>query len=72
MEDVFHSFGADLGMFLKPFVSDFRAESVLVTGGIAESWGRFSNSLRYSLPVPVLKGTPGNRAALFGAAALYS
>ena len=72
VEDALHSFGTDLGMFLKPFVSNFRAESVLVTGGIAESWERFSPSLRYSLPVPPLKGTLGSRAALFGAAALYS
>ena len=72
VEDVFHSFGADLGMFLKLFVSDFRAESVLVTGGIAESWERFSPSLCYSLPVPALKGTLGRRAALLGAAALYA
>lgn len=67
----FASFGTDLGTFLEPFVARFRAEAVLVTGGIVESWERFAPSLSRSLPVPVLKGTLGKRAALLGAAALY-
>ena len=71
LSETFASFGADLGTFLKPFVSDFRAEAVLVIGGIAEIWERFSPSLSNSLPVRPLKGTLGRRAALLGAAALY-
>lgn len=67
----FASFGADLGMFLNPFVTDFRADGVLVTGGISESWDRFAPSLIRSLSVPVLRGALGNQAALLGAAALY-
>ena len=65
------SFGADLGTFLKPFVSNFRAEAVLITGGIAETWDYFAPSLGPSLSVPALKGTLGKSAALLGAATLY-
>jgi glucokinase len=71
LTEVFASFGTDLGKFLKPFVSNFGADGVLVTGGIAEAWDRFAQSLRRSLPVPVVKGTLGRRAPLLGAAALY-
>ncbi|MDQ2693634.1 MAG: ROK family protein [Chloroflexota bacterium] len=69
--EVFASFGSDLGLFLKPFVSNFGADAVLVTGGIAETWEYFAPSLTHSLPIPVLKGTLGKRAALLGASALY-
>ena len=69
---VFASFGADLGAFLKPYVLAFRADAVLVTGGIAEAWEHFAPALIRSLPVvPVRQGTLGSRAALLGAAALY-
>lgn len=71
LAEVFDSFGTDLGAFLEPFASTFRAEAVLVTGGIAEAWERFAPSLRRSLSVPVLKGTLDRLAALLGAAALY-
>jgi glucokinase len=71
LADAFTSFGADLGAFLKPFVLRFRAKAVLITGGIAEAWNRFAPPLIHALPVPVLKGTLGRRAALLGAAALY-
>lgn len=69
--NVFTSFGADLGLFLEPFAANFAADAVVVTGGIAETWDYFAPSLRHSLPMPVLKGTLGKRAALLGAAALY-
>jgi glucokinase len=71
LTEAFSSFGTDLGTFLKPFVSNFRADAVLITGGIAATWDRFAPSLSRSLSVPVLKGTLGRHAALLGAAALY-
>ncbi len=71
LAQAFAAFGSDLGAFLQPFISDFGAEAVLITGGIAETWDRFAPSLTRSLSVPVLKGTLGRRAALLGAAALY-
>jgi glucokinase len=69
--NVFSSFGADLGLFLEPFAANFAADAVLVTGGIAETWDYFGPELCESLPIPVLKGTLGGRAALLGASALY-
>jgi len=71
LAQAFAAFGSDLGVFLRPFVSDFGAEAVLVTGGIAEAWEYFAPSLMRSLSVPVLRGTLDRRAALLGAAALY-
>lgn len=71
LAQAFASFGSDLGAFLRTFVSEFGADAVLVTGGITEAWEHFAPSLRGALPVPVLKGTLGSRAALLGAAALY-
>jgi glucokinase len=67
----FASFGADLGLFLKPYVSAFRADAVLITGGIAETWNRFAPSLIKTISAPAVRGNLGARAALFGAAALY-
>jgi glucokinase len=71
LAEAFASFGSDLGSFLKPFISNFQADAILVTGGIAEAWDRFAPPLMQSLSVPVLRGTLGKRAALLGAAALY-
>ncbi|HJQ13254.1 MAG TPA: hypothetical protein VJ830_00795, partial [Anaerolineales bacterium] len=71
LAQAFAAFGSDLGIFLQPFVSGFGAQTVLITGGIAETWEHFAPSLCDSLPVPALKGTLGKRAALLGAAALY-
>ncbi|MDQ2692963.1 MAG: ROK family protein [Chloroflexota bacterium] len=71
LKETFVSFGMDLGLFLKPFVSAFRADGVLVTGGLSEAWDLFALSLRQSLPVPVVKGKLGRYAPLLGAAELY-
>jgi glucokinase len=67
----FASFAQDLSVFLEPFVSKFRADAVLITGGIAEAWDLFAPSLIRLLAVPVVKATLGRRAPLLGAAALY-
>jgi glucokinase len=72
LAECFTYFGEDLGRFLEPFVSNFRAEAVLTLGGIAGAWDHFAPSLRRFLSVPVLRGALGERGALFGAAALYS
>jgi glucokinase len=71
LTQVFTLFGSDLGTFLNPFVFEFRAAAVLVTGGIAETWDYFAPSLSPSLSVPALKGTLGKSAPLLGAATLY-
>ena len=61
----------NLGEFLQPFILAFRADGLLITGGIAETWDRFAPFVFRSLSVPVLKGILGARAAILGAAALY-
>lgn len=71
LEEAFREFGTDLGSFLKPFVAGFGADAVLVTGGIAAAWDWFAPALMRSLPVPVVNGSLGKAAPLFGAAALY-
>lgn len=71
LDEAFVSFRTDLGNFLRPFVSDFRADGVLVTGGIAETWDWFAPSLMRSLPVSIVKGTLGKDAPILGVAALY-
>ena len=71
MEEVFASFGTELGEFLQPFDLAFRADALVITGGIAETWDRFAPFVIRSLSVPVLKGILGARAALLGVAALY-
>ena len=71
LSESFASFGKDLGEFLEPLISDFRADALLITGGIAEAWERFVPSLQRSLSIPVLRGALGSRAALLGAAVRY-
>lgn len=68
--EVFVTYGAALGRFLAPFVTDFGAEAVIVLGGIAGAFDLFGPSLRAELPVPALPGTMGADAALLGAALL--
>lgn len=67
---LFAAFGADLGLFLQPFVSNFGAEAVLVLGGIGGAFDLFGPALGQGLPVPVLPGERPLEAALLGAAAL--
>jgi glucokinase len=71
MRRVFALFGARLGLFLAPYVAQFRADAVLVTGGIAHTFDLFGNSLAGTLSVPVVRGSLSQRAAVLGAAALF-
>ncbi|MBX0330739.1 ROK family protein [Oscillochloris sp. ZM17-4] len=65
----FASFGDDLGRFLAPYVAQFRAEALLVLGGLAGAGAHFLPALGAALPVPALPGERGAHAALLGAAA---
>jgi glucokinase len=65
---VWRQFGCDLGRFLRPFALDFRAEAILVLGGIACALDLFGEPLARELPVPVLPSALGRQAALLGAA----
>jgi glucokinase len=65
----FASFGADLGEFLAPHMARFRAEALLVLGGLAGAGAHFLPALGEALPAPALPGERGAHAALLGAAA---
>jgi glucokinase len=68
----FAAFGEDLAAFLSPFVVGFRAEVVLLLGGIANAHPLFAEAMRRVLPCPVLPGGLGQRAALLGATYLLT
>jgi glucokinase len=68
---VIAQFGADLGRFLSPFVIDFQAETVLVLGGIANTYPLMADSLNQALPVSAVPGQLGVSAPLLGAADLF-
>ena len=67
---VFEAFGTELGTFLQPFVTAFRADAVIVLGQIAGAMDLFGPAMRRKLSAPVLTGDLGADAALFGAADL--
>jgi glucokinase len=68
---VFDEFGAELGTFLNPFARAFRAEAILVLGGIAAAFDLFGKALNRTLSIPAVTGTRGAAAALLGAAELF-
>jgi glucokinase len=68
--DVFETWGAELGQFLLPFVTTFKANAVIALGGITHAWDRFGPALQLTLPVPAMRGALGEDAALLGAADL--
>ena len=67
---LWREFGTELGLFLRPFATDFGAEAVLVLGGISGSFERFGATLQEQLEIPVAPGELGPAAPLLGAAAL--
>lgn len=68
--ETFAAWGAALGKFLAPFVGAFKADAVIVLGGIAHAWDRFGPALQDALSAPAMHGTLGEEAALLGAADL--
>jgi glucokinase len=67
----FAAFGTDLGAFLKPFVSDFLADAIVMLGGIAQASEYFIPAMQQSLAIPVLRGELGSRAPLLGLTDLF-
>lgn len=61
------AFGADLGEFLTPVAAGFRAECILVLGGIANLFPSFGPALSVRLSIPVRTGALGPHAPLVGA-----
>lgn len=69
---VFSRYGRGVGKFLASFAVAYRADAVLVLGGIAEALNLFGPSLAAMLPVRVLPGSRGSDAAILGAAQLVT
>lgn len=65
---VFVEFGHELGTFLEPFAISFKADAVMVLGGIAGAIDLFRKPLERLLPVPIITSHLGNAAPLLGAA----
>lgn len=65
---MFASFGYDLGDFLKPYAQTFKAEALLVLGGISGAFDYFGNALSSQIGIPVHHGALKGDAALLGAA----
>lgn len=70
IKQVFTEFGADMALFVQPFLEKFEAEALLITGGIANTYHLFGESLEKGVTVPVVRGSLGTEAALLGAADL--
>ena len=69
---VFQDWGRDLGRFLADPLRRFRAERLLVLGGIAGAADLFGDALASELPCEWRPGARGPEAALLGAAALFA
>jgi len=65
--DVFHSFGRDLGRFLDRYAAAFRADAILIAGGLSGAYELFGPLLQSALRVSVLRGSLGMDAPLLGA-----
>ena len=64
-------FGKELGDFLKPYLSEFNAEILVLGGNIAKAFPHFGNALIANLPdVEVQVSELGEQAAITGSALL--
>lgn len=70
IKQAFAEFGEDMAAFLSPFLSEFEADALLVSGGIAAAYPLFGDTLEANVNVPVVVGELGTKAALLGAADL--
>lgn len=72
VQRVFSQYGSDMGQFLAPFAQAFRADCIIILGGISGAFALFSTELAAALaPVRAIKGQLEARAALLGAAHLF-
>jgi predicted NBD/HSP70 family sugar kinase len=69
--DLWSEFGAQLGQFLSPFANDFKADALLVLGGLSGAFEYFGRSLNEALKLPAVPGKLGAAAPILGAAALF-
>lgn len=67
---IFAEFGRDLGTFLTPHATEFRADALILLGGIAHTGDLFAETLRQYLPIPCYKSSLGDKAGIIGASLL--
>jgi glucokinase len=67
----FEDFGRGLGQFLEPLVENFRAEAVVMLGGIAQASDYFVPAMQQTLSIPLLRGELGSRAPILGLTDLF-
>lgn len=70
-QNTFEAFGQSLGAFLRPFVSGFSADVIVVGGNIANAFPHFGASFKAQLPeVEIYASVLGEQAAMIGGALL--
>ncbi len=68
----FRDFGRDLGRFLKPYASRFKADGVVVMGGLANCFDLFGAEAEQEMNRPCRRGSlPGSDAAFLSVASLF-
>ena len=64
---VFELWGAELGLFLNKYVSQFNAQAVIVQGGLSGAFELFGGQLQKNIQARVVRHALGSKAALLGA-----
>lgn len=68
----FRGFGRDLGRFLKPYAGKFKADGIVVMGGLANCFDLFGAEMEMELQMPCRHGLlPGSDAAFLSVAGLF-
>jgi glucokinase len=70
LREMFGQWGTEMGAFLRDYAAAFRADAVIVLGGISAAFDLFGQLLSGQLAIPVKPGRLGQEAALLGAADL--
>jgi len=70
-EQTFLQFGAELGLFLRPYLESFEAEGIVLGGNICQAFHLFKHTLQSQLKeFKIYVSTYGQKAAMIGAARL--
>ncbi|NNM17992.1 MAG: hypothetical protein HKP24_05420, partial [Croceitalea sp.] len=72
IRNVFEAWGDDLGQFLNASISSFKAEALIVQGGLSGGMEYFAKSLQRNLSARVVKHSLGSKAALLGASDAFN
>ena len=69
---IFNEFGSELGQFLKPHLSLFNAEVLVLGGNISKAFEYFGGTLKEQLPeIKICVSKLNENAALIGSASLF-